>query len=59
MQASLLEECRESIVKIAETQPPDGKRAILAMAEMFWVNSGRASADGQPSPSQDFHTSDW
>jgi hypothetical protein len=57
MQASLLEECRESIVKIAET--PDGKRAILAMAEMFWVNSGRASANGQPSPSQDFHTSDW
>jgi hypothetical protein len=49
MQQSLLDECHESILKIAETQPPDGKRAILAMAEVFQVNSGRMSADGQPS----------
>jgi len=56
MSGSLLDECRKSIVKIAETQPPAGKRAILMMAEMFRSNSGRASADGRPSLSQDFHT---
>jgi hypothetical protein len=55
MQRSLLDECHESILRIAETQPPDGKRAILAMAEMFEVNSGRMSPDGQPSSSQNFH----
>ncbi len=54
MAESLLDECRESILKIAATQPPDGKRAILMMAEMFRANSGRASSEGQPSP-QNFH----
>jgi hypothetical protein len=58
MQQSLLDECHESILKIAETQPPDGKTAILAMAEVFQVNSGRMSTDGQPSSLQDFHASD-
>jgi hypothetical protein len=58
MQQSLLDECHESILKIAETQPPDGKRAILAMAEVFHVNYGRMSSDGQPSSPQDFHASD-
>jgi hypothetical protein len=41
MPESLLDECHESILKMAETQPPDGKRAILAIAKMFWTNSGR------------------
>jgi hypothetical protein len=58
MQKSLLDECHESILKIAETQPPDGKRAILAMAKVFQVNSGRMSTDGKPSSPQDFHASD-
>jgi hypothetical protein len=58
MQQSLLDECHESILKIAETQPPDGKRAILAMAEVFQVNSSRMSTDDQPSSPQDFHASD-
>jgi hypothetical protein len=57
-QQSLLNECHESILKLAETQPPDGKRAILAMAELFQVNSGRMSSDGQVSSSQDFHAGD-
>ena len=47
MQESLLDECRQSILKIAETQPPDGRKAILAMAEMFQVNPGRVS-EGRP-----------
>jgi hypothetical protein len=54
MTGSLLDECRESILKIAETQPPIGKMAISMMAEMFCENSGRAARDGQPSSSQDF-----
>jgi hypothetical protein len=58
MPESLLDECYESILKIAETQPPDGKRAILAMAKMFQVNSGRASSDGQPSSSRNHHAPD-
>jgi hypothetical protein len=58
MPESLLDECRESILKIAETQPPDGKRAILAMAEVFQVNSGRMTSDGQLSSSQEFHALD-
>jgi hypothetical protein len=58
MPESLLDECYESILKIAETQPPDGKRAILAMAKMFQVNSGRASSDGQPSSSRNLHAPD-
>ena len=49
MPESLLDECYESILKIAETQSHDGKRAILALAEMFQDNSGRRSYDGQPS----------
>lgn len=49
MSESLLDECYESIVKIAETQSHDGKRAILALAKMFQDNSGRTSYDGQPS----------
>jgi hypothetical protein len=58
MPESLLDECHESILKIAETQPPDGKRAILAMAGVFQVNSGRMTSDGQLSSSQDFHALD-
>jgi hypothetical protein len=58
MPESLLDECHESILKMAETQPLDGKRAILAIAKMFRINSGRMSSDGQPSSSQDFHTRD-
>jgi hypothetical protein len=57
MSGSLLDQCRKSILKIAETQPPDGRRAILMMAEMFRANSDRASSDGRPSLSQDFHAS--
>jgi hypothetical protein len=49
MPESLLDECYESILKIAETQPHDGKRAILALAKMFQDNSGRKSFDSQPS----------
>jgi hypothetical protein len=51
MPESLLDECYQSILKIAETQSHDGKRAILALAEMFQENSGRTSCDGQPSQS--------
>jgi hypothetical protein len=58
MQKSLLDECHESILKIAETQPPDGKRAILAMAKVFQVNSRQMSTDGQPASPHDFHRSD-
>jgi hypothetical protein len=54
MAESLLDECRESILKIAATQPPDGERAILMMAEMFRANSGQVCCDDQPSSSQDF-----
>jgi hypothetical protein len=54
MQESLLDECHESILKIAETQAPEGKRAILAMAESLWASSGRTSSDSQPSSLQDF-----
>jgi hypothetical protein len=49
MPESLLDECYQSILKVAETQSHDGKRAILALAEMFQDNSGRRSYDGQPS----------
>jgi hypothetical protein len=42
MPESLLDECYESILKIAETQSHDAKRAILALAEMFQDNSGRS-----------------
>ena len=56
MPESLLDECYESILKIAETQPPDGKRAISAMAEMFQDNSGRTSRDGRPSHKHSSHT---
>jgi len=45
MSESLLNECHESILKIAETQSPDGKRAILAMAQIFQVKSGPASSN--------------
>jgi len=48
MTGSLLDECCESILKIAETQPPVGKMAISMMAEMFRENSGRAARDGRP-----------
>jgi hypothetical protein len=49
MPESLLDECYQSILKIAETQSHDGKRAMLALAEMFKDNSGRRSHDSQPS----------
>src|SRR6202165_121381 len=58
MTGSLLDECCESILKIAETQPPVGKMAISMMAEMFRENSGRAARDGRPSSSQDFQAPD-
>jgi hypothetical protein len=49
MPESLLDECYESILKIAETQSHDGKMAILALAEMFHDNSARKSYDSQSS----------
>jgi hypothetical protein len=49
MPENLLDECYQSILKIADTQPYDGKRAILALAEMFQDNSGRRSYDSQRS----------
>jgi hypothetical protein len=49
MPESLLDECYQSILKIAETQSHDAKRAILALAETFQDKSGRRSHDGQPS----------
>ena len=58
MTGSLLDECCESILKIAETQPPVGKMAISMMAEMFRENSGPAARDGRPSSSQDFQAPD-
>jgi hypothetical protein len=58
MTENLLDECHQSILKIAETQPPDGKRAILIMAEMFRVNSGSASSEEWASSSQDVHARD-
>ena len=57
MTGSLLDECCESILKIAETQPPVGKMAISMLAEMFRENPGRAR-DGRPSSSQDFQAPD-
>jgi hypothetical protein len=58
MTANLLNECYESILKIAETQPPVGKMAISMMAEMFRENSGRKARDGRPSSSQEFQAPD-
>src|ERR1700733_3188839 len=58
MPESLLDECYQSILKIAETQSHDGKRAILALAEMFQDNSGRRSHDSQPSLSQNIRGPD-
>jgi hypothetical protein len=49
MPESLLDECYQSILKIAETQSHDGKRAMLALAEMFQDNSCRSSRHSQPS----------
>ena len=40
MPESLLDECYEPILKIAETQSHDAKRAILALAEIFQNKSG-------------------
>jgi hypothetical protein len=40
MPESLLDECYQSILKIAETQSHEGKRAILALAEIFQDKSG-------------------
>jgi hypothetical protein len=53
MLESLQDECYQSILKIAETQSHDAKRAILALAEMFQDNSGRnvRAADRQRIPS--------
>jgi hypothetical protein len=56
MPESLLDECYQSILKIAETQSHDAKRAILALAEMFQDSSGRRSYDSQPS--QNIHAAD-
>jgi hypothetical protein len=49
MPESWLDEYYQSILKIAETQSHDAKRAILALAETFQDKSGRRSPDGQPS----------
>jgi hypothetical protein len=57
MSESLLDECHESILKIAATQPPEGKRAILMMAERFRA-AGPESSVAQPSPSNDFDVPD-
>jgi hypothetical protein len=43
MAESLLDGCRESILKIAATQSPDGERAISILAEMFQADSGESS----------------
>jgi hypothetical protein len=58
MPESLLDECYQSILKIAETQSHDGKRAILALAEMFQDSSGRRSRDSQSSLSQNIRAPD-
>ncbi|SED19282.1 hypothetical protein SAMN05444164_4022 [Bradyrhizobium erythrophlei] len=58
MTGTLLDECCDSILKLAETQPPVGKIAISMMAEIFRENAGRAARDGQPSSSQDFQAPD-
>jgi hypothetical protein len=55
---SLLDRCRESILRLAATQPPDGKRAISVLAEIFQANGGPGSYDGQPGQSQDFAAAD-
>src|SRR5258705_8212941 len=55
---SLLDGCRESILKLAATQPSDGKRAILVLAEIFQANAGSASPDGQRGQSQGFVATD-
>ena len=55
---SLLDGCRESILKLAATQPSDGKRAILVLAEIFQANAGSASPDGQHGQSQGFVATD-
>jgi hypothetical protein len=38
MTEALLDECHKSILRIAETQHPAGRRAILMLAEMFREN---------------------
>jgi hypothetical protein len=58
MGEKFLNECREAILKIAATQPPDGERAILMLAETFRAHSGRESCDDQPSPPQDLPAPD-
>jgi hypothetical protein len=58
MPESLLDECYRSILKIAETQSHDGKKAILALAEVFRDNSGWRSYDSQPSLSQNIRAPD-
>jgi hypothetical protein len=58
MAESFLDECRESILKIAATQPPEGERAILMMAEMFRANSSQVCCDDHTSSSQHFPASD-
>jgi hypothetical protein len=58
MPESLLDECYRSILKIAETQPHDGKKAILALAEMFQDSSGRRSCDSRSSLSQNIRAPD-
>jgi hypothetical protein len=58
MPESVLDECYQSILKIAETQSHDAKRAILALAEIFQDKSGRRSHDSRPSLSQDIRALD-
>src|ERR1700692_2515647 len=58
MPDSLLDECYQSILKIAGTQSHDGKRAILALAERFQDSSGGKSYDSQPSLSQNIRAPD-
>jgi hypothetical protein len=58
MPQNVLDECYQSILKIAETQSHDAKRAILALADMFQDNSGRRSHDSRPSLSQNIRALD-
>jgi hypothetical protein len=58
MPESVLDECYQSILKIAETQSHDAKKAILALAEIFQDKSGRRSHDSGPSLSRNIRALD-
>jgi hypothetical protein len=56
MPESVLDECYQSILKIAETQSHDAKGAILALAEIF--QDIRPEVPRQPSLSQNIRAPD-